>query len=643
MTESRQWFGRWTFCCVLAVAFVVTASTARIPSALAGGGPENVILVVNRNSIDSMTIANHFAQLRQIPPGNLITLDWPRSAVEMTDIDTFREKILLPVLTTIDRRRLSSQIDYIVYSADFPWGVRLKPDEADPNAVAEKNDTSEQDAKKQDAAKQQATGEDTASTSGDGKDDDESTPPRPKWPKDYKSVASINSLTYLFQAVLVRSPAYISLGSNWYMRLPVAEQKDLPTLGFRSAMQFGPRGEVVKKEGRRYVLSTMLAVTSGRGNTLPEVLNYLRRSAEADGTHPKGTIYFMKNGDIRSRTRDRHFPEAVELLKELGVRSEILDGKLPKNKDDVQGTVVGTAGFDWKASGSTIRPGAICEHLTSFGGIMRNGAGQTPLSEFLRYGAAGASGTVVEPYAILAKFPHPFVQVHYARGCTLAEAFYQSVYGPFQLLIVGDPLCRPWANIPEVKVDGIKPDAKVQGHLQLTATATVPGGGKIHHFELFVDGMRAALAGPDGKLKFDTARLGDGYHELRVVAVENSAIQSQGRTILAIETANHGRTITASIESQGRTLRAQTSGNNVAGDKPLKITASSPGSLGLVVLAGSRLLGRISGAQGSLEIAPRTLGFGPVQLRVMGLGNGTPLSYTWAKPLVVTIDDPTSE
>ena len=66
---------------------------------------------------------------------------------------------------------------------------------------------------------------------------------------------------------------------------------------------------------------------------------------------------------------------------------------------------------------------------------MSQGAGQTPLSEFLRFGAAGASGTVTEPYSPSpTKFPSPMIQVHYARGCTLAEAFYQSVSGPYQLL-----------------------------------------------------------------------------------------------------------------------------------------------------------------------------------------------------------------
>ena len=56
---------------ICAVFSVVTAKPV-----LAGGGPENVLLVVNRNSLDSMTIANHYAKLRKIPPGNILTLSW---------------------------------------------------------------------------------------------------------------------------------------------------------------------------------------------------------------------------------------------------------------------------------------------------------------------------------------------------------------------------------------------------------------------------------------------------------------------------------------------------------------------------------------------------------------------------------------
>ena len=178
------------------------------------------------------------------------------------------------------------------------------------------------------------------------------------------------------------------------------------------------------------MLSMMLGVTAGRGNTLAEVLAYLHRSAAADGTHPQGTIYFMQNDDIRSRVRQAGFPRRRRELEDLGVAAEIVDGVLPRRKNDVQGAMLGVADFDWKASRSTILPGAICEHFTSFGGDMHAGAGQTPLSVFLRYGAAAASGTVTEPYAIAEQVPRPMIHVHYARGCTVAEAFYQSVIVP---------------------------------------------------------------------------------------------------------------------------------------------------------------------------------------------------------------------
>ncbi len=252
----------------------------------------------------------------------------------------------------------------------------------------------------------------------------------------------------------------------------------------------------------------VLGVTSGRGNTLDEVLAYLRRSAAADDTHPRGTIYYVQNGDVRSKVRQAGFPEAVKELKALGVAAEILDGTVPRNKPDVQGAMLGVADFDWKASGSKILPGAICEHFTSFGGVM-NGSNQTPLSEWLRYGAAAASGTVTEPYAVAQKFPAPAMQVYYARGCTIAESYYQAVLSPYQLLIVGDPLCRPWANVPEITVAGVTWGGPVKGDMKLSPKARFAGGVQAEHFETGdrrpevprLPGRRQALAGygPSGR------------------------------------------------------------------------------------------------------------------------------------------------
>ncbi len=96
---------------------------------------------------------------------------------------------------------------------------------------------------------------------------------------------------------------------------------------------------------------------------------------------------------------------------------------------------MGSASFAWIASGSKLVPGAIAENLTSLNGKM-DGVGQTKLTEYLAHGAAGSSGAVEEPYSLQQKFPLPFIHETYARGATLAEAFYQSVLGPYQLLIV---------------------------------------------------------------------------------------------------------------------------------------------------------------------------------------------------------------
>jgi hypothetical protein len=430
-------------------------------------------------------------------------------------------------------------------------------------------------------------------------------------------VGSLTGMTYLWQTVASGRPNYFDMKSNHYMQPPSLLEADAPSRGFRGNRLYDPRGEVVAKNGYRYFLSTMLGVTAGRGNTVGEVLSYLHRSADADETHPKGTIYFVRNSDIRSKVREEYFSPVMQELKKLGVAAEILEGTVPLRRNDVQGAVIGTANFDWQASGSTILPGAICEHLTSFGGAMTPDATQTPLSEFLRYGAAGASGTVAEPVLITVpksipyKFPLPTIQLHYARGCTLAEAFYQSVYAPYQLLIVGDPLCRPWAEIPQVSVAGIQANDVVHGRLTLTPTA-LPIGDLISRFALCVDGRCVGECLPGGMLSLDTLNFSDGYHELRAVAFGPEPIESSGRTILPFSVNNHGRKIEASLENKG----------------PLKLDASavlvakSPGSTGIVVLQNSRIVGQISGEEGRIEIPVKSLGDGPVELHVIALGDG---------------------
>ncbi len=136
------------------------------------------------------------------------------------------------------------------------------------------------------------------------------------------------------------------------------------------------------------------------GNSVREALDYLQRSVAADATNPRGTIYFMENSDVRSTTRQVGFRvDGQSAGGDGGRKARSSPAVSPRRKTTWRERWSDPPVSIGGKSGSTILPGAICEHLTSYGGIMTEGAGQTPLTEFLRYGAAGSSGTVVEPMA----------------------------------------------------------------------------------------------------------------------------------------------------------------------------------------------------------------------------------------------------
>ncbi len=565
------------------VPFTFLLASVISTAAFGGGGPENVFLVVNSTSADSIAVANAFVAARGVPPINVFSLAWAGSK-ETVPISRFRDEILGPVLRGIDARRLAPQIDMIVYSSDFPWRVDYK--ESLPPDLAK---------------------------------------------KDSFPSGSLTGMTMLFGAVRSGGPGWLDPQSNRYYRPLAGDGVPATTLGFRGWYGWGTDGRLLEAGGNRYLLSVMLGVTAGRGNTVDEITSYLERAATADGTRPTGTIYLMTNSDIRTTTRSVAFPATVKALEKLGVRAEIASGTLPVNKRDVAGLTAGTPMFDWPASRSTILPGAICENLTSYGGIFTPSAGQTPLSAFLRAGAAGSSGTVIEPYSIQAKFPHPSIHVHYCRGANLAEAFFQSVHSPYQLLVVGDPLCQPWAVIPEVRAtlaDGkpIEPAAPLAGLVDILPGASLPDSSVADRFELFVDGIRSASCGPGGRLPLDTTKLADGYHELRVVAIAANQVETQGRAIIPVKFANGTKSLALTVTPKRVTLAG-------------KLTVSVEGSDidGALIFATGRVLGRITGASGTLEVPAAMFGRGRVTIHATGRWGRSAAESVNAVPVTVVV------
>jgi uncharacterized protein (TIGR03790 family) len=545
--------------------------------ASAGGGPENVLLIVNSGSESSLTIANHYIQMRKIPAQNVVYLNW-KGGKSAAAGKRFRSRILMPILKAIEDRHITPQIDYVIYSSDFPWRIDLQglfPDE--------------------------------------------------KLPRPFDATASITGATYLTPMIVGENSAIVAPNINWYVPGPIdpnmmvcQQLANVQSRGFRSRYLWDRNGNQTKdvNAGQRYLLSTMLGVTSGRGNTVDEVLSYLRRAVAADGKRPRGTIYFMANSDVRSKPRDKCFAGVAAQINRLGVRALEQRGTIPKGAKDVVGLTTGVKQFDWPASGSVILPGAICEHLTSYGGDFSTDAFQTPLSEFLRHGAAGASGTVKEPSPMQAKFPLPSIHLHYVRGCSLAEAFYQAVSGPYQLLIVGDPLCQPWARFPTVTLEGIKPGQEVRGSISIAPSGTAPGGQGLRAIDLFVDGRLAGRLAPGAKLNLDSSKLADGYHELRLVGIDAGTIETQGRIIVPLTVNNRGTELELTVSPLPAVGHAGS----------IRARVKQEGATAIAIRQNSREVGRVKGGEGAVEISAATLGRGPTTLQAFSEGDAPTIS-----------------
>ncbi len=549
----------------------------------AGGGPENVLVVVNQNSDDSKHVANEYVALRNIPSSNVLYVNY-KGSVDQCPGERFRGEILEPMLKEIDARKLSAQIDCVAYSVDLPWRILMQADFADV-----------------------------------------------KFPKNFAPNASLTGATFLYRYAMAMNQGLFSPVANEYMpgepgaNLGQCTQlADAPSQGFRSRYSWTKRGTKSDDPttGERYLLATMLGVTSGRGMKVGEVIANLKRSAPVDGTQPRGTFYFVRNNDIRSKTRHACYDEAVRLLTAEGARAEVLDGVLPTAKQDVLGITMGKSDFGVREAGMNILPGALCDNLTSYGAEFIRPY-QVPLTHFLEAGAAGASGTVWEPTAMQAKFPLPTLHVHYRRGCSLAESFYQAISSPYQTLIVGDPLCQPWAKIPLLAITGLD-DFKegstagsrpLAGVVKFAAKVSPVEGTNVKECELFLDGRLVARLPAAQLVPLDCAKLPPGYHEVRFVAVTADAIESRGSAVAKFMVANRDGVAAPGLEliPGGMTMFGESFWAKL--DQPA-------GEKGVEIRQHERVVATIAAGKIECQVDSKLLGRGPVRLRAVDPATG---------------------
>ena len=158
-------------------------------------------------------------------------------------------------------------------------------------------------------------------------------------------------------------------------------------------------------------------------------------------------VHYMVTTDAARNVRASLFPPAG-LLRSLGIEVKVEEGVLPAPGSlDVLLVQTGIARFQGAESLEWL-PGALADHLTSFGGVLDRSAGQSTVLDWIDAGATASYGTVSEPCNHPQKFPHPqMLLLHYLQGSSAIEAYWKSVAWPRQGVFVGDPLAAPYARM----------------------------------------------------------------------------------------------------------------------------------------------------------------------------------------------------
>lgn len=427
-------------------------------------GPHEVLVLANGNSPRSLDLAKTYVSLRQIPAINLVELDLPANAFEMTP-DSFTRQVITPASATARKRGLSGHILAWAYSLDFP--VRITTD-----------------------------------------------PP-----------VSIQGFTFLHGHIPDRNAI-----QNGSYASPLFAGPDNP-----KAQGFPSQSLDVQKAwmGPDMPLpSMMLGYAGQRGNTTDEILASLKRARNADGTHPAGTVYFVTNTDIRSTCRQWEFAPAVAELRTAGI-SACITNTIPINQTNVIGLLCGMAELDL-AGGIGFCPGAMADHLTSFGAAF-DVSSQAKVSAWISAGATATAGTVTEPFSNWTKFPHARFFSHMAAGCTTIEAFFQALRCPLQILLIGDPLAAPWSPSSTISIGGIESGILSQGNHQITVALQSPPGESFGQFLYLLDGIPMESRSRRPTITLNSSSLPAGRHRFRAVAYQTGSTRSQIFTELELE------------------------------------------------------------------------------------------------------------
>lgn len=451
-----------------------------LPFVVQALGPHEVLVLANKDSLNSINIARKFISVHGVPDENMVFLDMGElipGTFEITESE-FTDMIWKPAVKVMRERALDDHILAWVYSSGFPVRIKTLPPLSIQGVTFLRNNK---------AAISECT----------------------------TKLKQLSDL-YDLKAPNVEIDQYLYLSPLFSDPVnPKAEGYSSQTLdSFKLWL-----GETMP------LPSMMLGYVGPGGNSTEEVIACLERSVNPSD---KGEVYFIVSDDIRSNCREWQFPAVKKELAELDVRANIT-GIFPGNADNIIGLMTGSASVD-PGKDNVYLPGCMAEHLTSAAAQFGT-QGQTKLSAWISAGASASAGAVTEPYSLWPKFPHARFYVHYASGCTMIESFYQSTRSPMQILFVGDPLVAPRSPDASVEILGLD-NENVSGVIRVSAQIHTESGLHFGKFLFLLDGRiigqtNSSGLGKSKVLEIDTSSVKDGAHAVRIAACSSGFLRHQ--------------------------------------------------------------------------------------------------------------------
>jgi uncharacterized protein (TIGR03790 family) len=416
----------------------------------AGGSGLNVVVIVNQASSNSCELANYYREKRQIPPENVLRINWAGPNTQWTSND-FQTTLMNPLVSMLASRGLTNQIDYVVLSMDIPF---------------------------------QTT---------------------------YNGLVNGTTSAIFYGLKTEAPPDWVNITNSYYSSegsFTDSRPASAPGLSF---------------------LTTFIT-----SDSLDAAKKLVDHGVAGDGTFPRQPMLLAKSSDLLRNFRFTSFDNAILNTRLAGTATIVRTNMdSPVGLSNLAGFETGM--YQFTISPNTFVPGAIADSLTSYGGVIFGPNDHTTLLVLINAGASGSYGTVTEPSPVGAKFPTPQVYFYQARGFNIAECYYQSLFEPYEGIVVAEPLSAPFAQPGSGAWQGASSNAVLSGTAHLSASFTsADAQHPLQKVDLFVDGKFFQAVTNVPPLPGNTVALQLGGYAINYTVPANATIASVATNLASL-------------------------------------------------------------------------------------------------------------